>query len=372
MDWVSRRWEAAESGAHRRRPHSGGHRRPAVRRHAGRTDSSCSVRRRASSGWPTLEARPSGWLPPSLTSTSAHPSLLRGGEVLLYTRARAGTASGRCGDRAGGDGHARRGMSSPAAAQMGDISRPGTSSTAGPAICLALPVRPARRLRASGTPVVLVSGVGQSTSAQSGSAHFGFSETGTLAYVSAALPEARLTWLDLQGREQTHRDRRQRLCCFHVSRPRTDRASRSPTGTEQGNIDIFIRDLARQTTIASDYSPGHRYGSALDARRHTRDLRLEPRRRRHQYLLAARPMGLAPVERLTRANTQQPYAVTPDGETLIYPEFVVGSVRYLHAMALNGDRTPRALLKSPFNERRPAYLARRAVDGLPVRRNGEI
>jgi eukaryotic-like serine/threonine-protein kinase len=64
--------------------------------------------------------------------------------------------------------------------------------------------------------------------------------------------------------------------------------------------------------------------------------------------------GTGTAERLTRSpNTQQPYAVTPDGQTLIYPEFVGGQFD-VFTMAITGDRTARALLTSPFNERRPA------------------
>jgi Tol biopolymer transport system component len=207
-------------------------------------------------------------------------------------------------------------------------------------------------LRASGTPVVLLSGVGQSRWAQSGSAHFGFSATGTLAYVTAALPQARLTWIDLEGRE--------RAIAPDVSDylfPRLSPKDRSRLafgqGQEQGNIDIFIRDMARETTTrltthpAIDTAPiwtpdGSRVIFASNRDGDVTNI----------YWQAADGTGTA--ERLTRSpNTQQPYAVTPDGQTLIYPEFVGGQFD-VFTMAITGDRTPRALLTSPFNERRPA------------------
>ena len=280
----------------------------------------------------------------------AHPSLLRGGEVLLYTRARAGTPS----DDAEivvevTATHARqvvaRGGTDPRYLPTGHL----VFCRAGDLLALRFDLA---TLRASGTPVVLLSGVAHATSPQSGTAQFGFSETGTLAYVAKAQPEARLIWLDLQGREQAISSEVSDYLFPRLS-PKDGSRLLFNQGLGRGNLDIFIRDMARQTTTqltthaAIDTAPiwtpdgtrviyaSNRDGAAINIYWQPAD-------------------GTGTVERLTSSpNTQQPYAVTPDGKTLIYPEAAAGQFD-IYAMALTGDRTPRALLKTHFNERRPA------------------
>ena len=292
---------------------------------------------------------PERLVPAEANEYLSYPSVLGGGKALLYTRARAGlplddaeivledtaTKARQIVVHGGMDGRYLP-TGHLAYSRSGDL--------------LALRFDLAN-LRASGTPMVLLSGVSQWRGAQRGPAHFGFSETGTLAYVSAAPREYRLTWMDLQGRTRAMLDDVGDYLFPRLS-PKDGSRLVFCQGTPQGNYDIVIRDLTRQTTThltthpAFDTAPiwtpdGLRviYASNRDG---------DPP---NIYWQAAN--GTGQVERLTRSsNNQQPYAVTPDGQTLIYPEFAGGQFD-IFTMALNGDRRPRALLSSPNNERRP-------------------
>jgi len=62
--------------------------------------------------------------------------------------------------------------------------------------------------------------------------------------------------------------------------------------------------------------------------------------------------GSAAEERLTSSeNLQSPLSFTPDGRTLVYTELNAKTGYDLMAIPLEGDRKPRILLQTPFNDR---------------------
>ena len=278
----------------------------------------------------------------------AHPSLVRGGEVLVYTRARVGMplddAEIVVEVRATRARHViARGATDGRYLPTGHL----IYSRAGDLIALRFDLV---TLRATGTPVVLQSGV--ANSAQTGTAQYGFSETGTLAYVTAARREARLLWLDMQGGERPISSDVRDYVFLRLS-PKDGSRLAFVGEQDQGNVEIFIRDMARGMTMrltnntALDTAPiwtpdGTRVIYASNRDGHVTNIYWQP------------ADGTGTAERLTSSpNVQQPYAVTPDGRTLIYPEFASNQFD-IYTMALDGDRAPRALLKTLANERRPA------------------
>jgi eukaryotic-like serine/threonine-protein kinase len=65
--------------------------------------------------------------------------------------------------------------------------------------------------------------------------------------------------------------------------------------------------------------------------------------------------GTGTAERLTTsANDQFPYVVTPDGQSVIYIELSSTTSYDIYSVPLTGDRKPKALLATQFDERRPA------------------
>jgi eukaryotic-like serine/threonine-protein kinase len=277
----------------------------------------------------------------------AQPSLLRRGEVLVYTRARVGMPLDDA-EIVVEDG----------ATKVRRVVARGTDgrylptghliySRAGDLVALRFDLA---TLRAAGTPVVLQSGV--ANSAQTGTAQYGFSETGTFAYVPAVRREARLLWLDMQGGERPIPSDVRDYVFLRLS-PKDGSRLAFVAEQDQGNVEIFIRDMARGITMrltnsagidtAPIWTPdGKRVIYASNRDGYVTNIYWQP------------ADGTGAAERLTSSpNVQQPYTVTPDGRTLIYPEFASNQFD-IYAMALTGDRTPRALLKTQANERRPA------------------
>jgi len=205
-------------------------------------------------------------------------------------------------------------------------------------------------LATEGTPVVLASGVPGASGGSTGARQYGISDRGTLVHVSGGVnEETDLMWSDRQGREDAI------VTEFQAAYPRV-----SPDGQRiaysapvAGNIDVYIYEWARKAKsrltfdAAVDQAPvwshdGKRIIFASGRTGSAANLYWQP----------ADGTGIA--ERLTTGPNQQwPYAVTRDGKTLVYIELGPKTSYDIYAISLIGDRTPRGLLTSAADERRP-------------------
>lgn len=205
-------------------------------------------------------------------------------------------------------------------------------------------------LKSNGTPTTIINGAAGAIAGLSGEYQYGVSDTGTLAYISGtSVSDLQLTWVGRDGKETPI------AVVSGANYPRV-----SPDGTRiafmatvGGNADIFVRERARNAQsrltfdAARDISPvwtpdGKRiiYASARDGGQNL-------------YWQAADGTGAA--ERLTTSTSDQfPYTVTPDGKSVIYIELNGGTSYDIMAVPLMGDRKPRALLATQFDERRPS------------------
>jgi len=214
---------------------------------------------------------------------------------------------------------------------------------------LAVPID-AVTLAATGTPVVLVSGVPGSAGGTNGTRQYDVSDAGTLVFVFGGVEEETdLVWANRQGREDILITETQ--AAYPRVSPDGQRIAYS--ATVAGNMDVYVLEWARKARsrltfdAVQDVAPvwsadGKRiiYASARDGG--AANLYWQP------------SDGTGSAERLTTGPNQQwPYAVTRDGQTLVYIEQGPKTSFDIYSIPLTGDRTPRGLLTSQADERRP-------------------
>jgi eukaryotic-like serine/threonine-protein kinase len=176
------------------------------------------------------------------------------------------------------------------------------------------------------------------------------SDTGTLVYVAGGIDELTdLVWADRAGRTEPLGEETQ--AAYPTVSPDGRRVAFS--ATVAGNRDIYVLEWARKARsrltfdVALDVAPvwtpdGRRiiYSSARDGS--GSNLYWQP------------ADGTGTAERLTtNPNQQWPYAVTPDGQTVLYIEQGGRTSFDTYAVSLTGNRTPRPLLVTAADERRP-------------------
>jgi serine/threonine-protein kinase len=180
---------------------------------------------------------------------------------------------------------------------------------------MAVPFDPAT-LKMRGAPVPVVNGIAGAGVSLSGAYQYAVSDNGTLAYIAgAAVSDLELAWVDRSGRATVIASE----AGAGYPRLSSDGTRVAFGAVDAGNADIFIRDRVRNTRTRLTFDPARDtspiwthdskriiYGSARDGAQSL-------------YWQAADGTGTA--ERLTTAaNDQYPYAVTPDGKTVIYIE----------------------------------------------------
>ena len=211
-------------------------------------------------------------------------------------------------------------------------------------------------MRVSGTPLPLVSGVAEPEGAaltRSGSAtsQFSVSSSGTLVFVPGrSASTSQMVWVDLKGQHELaspdHGD-------YSFPRLSPDGSRIAFTDHRAGNTDVFILEWARNamgaltTHPASDSAPLWTPDGKRLAFTSSRD---GPA---NLYWQSADGTGVA--ERLTTGpNLQYPFTWTNDGQTLLYVEVNPKSRVDIHAVSVTGNRTPRPVVVTPFNDGRPA------------------
>jgi serine/threonine-protein kinase len=215
---------------------------------------------------------------------------------------------------------------------------------------LAVAVDP-RTLEPRGTPVMLVSEVARGLGGASGAQQFSFAKDGTLVYVKGRADDLQqLSWMRIGRAEITN------LETGHYLYPRPSPKDGSRIAFADGltgETDIYVLEWARKAKLpvtkspATDTSPVWTPDGRRLAFSSTRDGAL------NIYWQAADGTGKA--EPLTTSpNAQYPYAFTSDSQTLLYGELNPTTNFDIYAMPMSGDRTPRALVATGFDERRPA------------------
>jgi eukaryotic-like serine/threonine-protein kinase len=212
------------------------------------------------------------------------------------------------------------------------------------------------RLAVTGAAVPLVEDVAQPNI----TAHFAISRQGAMVYVpSDALGASRqartLVWVNRQGREDPIK-----APPHEYFNPRL-----SPDGTRvvldarDQEHDIWIWHLARETLTRLTFGPTFEHygvwtpdGKAVIYASSKIGGPTAPR-----TLFRRSSDGTGPVEQLTQGTVAQfPSTVTPDGTALVLreerPPSTIGAplARDLVLLPLQGDRRPRPLVQTPFNE----------------------
>jgi serine/threonine-protein kinase len=210
-------------------------------------------------------------------------------------------------------------------------------------------------LQLSGTPVQVLSGIweltGGAVTGGTGSSQFSLSNTGTLAYVPGGLPgSSKLAWIDFEGHQQPVLPDTGGFAFPRVSPHGTHIAF---SDQRAGNADVFVLEWARGATTrlttdtAADTAPIWTADGKRIAFNSFRDGSA------NVYWQSADGSGTA--ERLTSgSNPQYPFDWTSDGETLLYMEQAPRTAFDIYAVSIRGDRKPRPLVATAYDEKRPA------------------
>jgi serine/threonine-protein kinase len=183
---------------------------------------------------------------------------------------------------------------------------------------------------------------------QTGTANYGVSDTGTLAYVSGEAGALKtLVWVDRQGREAPLSAEPRRYQYPRLSPDRTRVAL-----TDSGNRDVVVWDLAREvlTNVTASEATDLYSIWTTDGRR----LIFSSVRSGLNRLYWQSADGAGTPEPLTEggeaAVIHYPSAVSPDGARLVYREQTAGGEN-LRTVSLTGDHATADLLSTQFNER---------------------
>ena len=212
------------------------------------------------------------------------------------------------------------------------------------------------RLEVTGGAVALIADVMQSAntpseSSESGAGQFSVSESGSLLYLPGGMfPDAErsLAWVDRAGKVQPLA-----LPARAYLSPRI-----SPDGLRvvlwtQGDRNVWVHDLARGVlTRLTSEARNARAIWTTDGTRVTFGLATGG----NENIFWKPADGSGPAERLTTSDRlQMSGSWSPDGQTLAFVENRSETLNDIWLLPLQGDRRPRALLQSRFNEAYPDF-----------------
>ena len=210
------------------------------------------------------------------------------------------------------------------------------------------------RLEVTGGPVPLVASV-RTAEILSGTAHFDFSDTGTLIYArdSGRQAERTLVWVDRQGTEEELRAPARAYVYPRVSPD----GSRVAVDVFDQDNDIWLWDFARESLTRFTFDTGQdRYPTwTPDGKR----LAFASNRNGRANLYWKSADGTGQSERLTESDQLQfPFAFTPDGTRLLFRERdpgVAGVNMDVFMLTLEGTKGEgKPLLASDFSEENAA------------------
>ena len=204
------------------------------------------------------------------------------------------------------------------------------------------------RLEVTAPPWPLAEGV--LTDSSTGTANFAVSGEGTLAYVAAPPGPrgGRILWLDRQGVPEPMLTDRRSYYSLRLSPDRTQIAASIDN-------DIWIGEVARGTFRRLTVSGLNQFPRWLpDGSR----VVFSSTGGRPMRLLLANVDGSGTPEVLTEAGVVFDGSITPDGKTLVYSLIELPSVSTpswdVMELSLEGDHSPRPVVKTQFNEYTPA------------------
>jgi len=277
------------------------------------------------------------------------PQLLPGGQAVLYTKANVGSSS---------DGEIiveQIGTKSRTVLLRGGMDARYVASGGGYLVysrsgeIVGVPLDLAA-LTVTGPPVSLLGGVRENVG--TGTGHFSVSATGALVYVSGTADDnAELVWVDMKGAQQPITSEKGAYQYLRVSPDGTRVAYTASSG---GDRDIFVLDWARNSKIRLTKEAGGETSPiwSPDSRR----IAYNASRTGGQSSIYWRAAdGSGEEEQLTTGpNLRAPFSWSKDGQTLFFVEQNPQNRNDIWALPMTGDRTPRALVTSRFDERRPA------------------
>jgi serine/threonine-protein kinase len=213
----------------------------------------------------------------------------------------------------------------------------------------AVPFDPVK-LEKGGGPVPMVEGVLRA----GGAPQYAVSDSGTLIYMpgTAILQNQRdFVWVDREGKEEplgTPSD-----VYYDYFRISPDGTRVALTITVGGNQDIWIWDMVRKTMTrltfdnAFDGSPIW----TLDGKRIIFDSASEGR----QSIFWKAADGSGKIEKLASVQDREiwPYPISSNGKSLILGEYGAESGYDIGTLSMEGDHTPKLLLKERYGEYRP-------------------
>ena len=214
------------------------------------------------------------------------------------------------------------------------------------------------RLEVTGGVVTVISDVMQAAylpnvANDSGAGQFSVSASGSLVYVRGSVfpdLERSLLWVDRAGATQPLAAPRR---AYFTARLSPD-GNRVLVWTSGKDRNVWIYDIARGTTTKLTTEGRNSYGLwTADGKRVIYRPELG---RENLFWKAADATGMA--ERLTtNENTQTPGSVSSDGRTLLFTQNGPTTSGDIWSLSLDGDRQPRAIVHTPFNEGYPELSA---------------
>ena len=204
------------------------------------------------------------------------------------------------------------------------------------------------RLAITGAPVATVEGVAMNVG--NGSAHFSFSEGGSLIYLQSGENSTTIEWVDREGRAETLVELGRACESLHLAPSGRRLAVDIVTA---GNRDIWTYDLSRETLTRLTTSTTSETGTIWtpDEKRITFSLDTPPF---DIYWMPAD--GSGPPEPLLQGKRDKHVGDwSPDGRVLAFRKETAENQTDLWTMELDGDRTPEPFLATPFSEVQPAF-----------------
>jgi len=202
-----------------------------------------------------------------------------------------------------------------------------------------------KQLRVTGPPVAVLDGVMADLSA--GASQFAVSADGLLVYIpgKGRFAERRLTWVDRQGRAEPIGAPARQYSAVRVSPDGKTLA----VAVDAANNNVWTYDLARGTTTRLTFGAGNRDGPVWSPDGSRIAFGAEHDGPWNVTWQAANGSGAE--ERLANSpQIQSPGSWSPDGRSLVFMQMDPVTKYDLWLLPLEGDRHPRVLLQTPYNE----------------------
>ena len=211
----------------------------------------------------------------------------------------------------------------------------------------------AARLQVTGPPVTVLPGV--LSSGVNGESQIDVSLEGSLAYLPGGVRswEKTLVWVDRRGASVPVSETRKNFASPHLSPD----GGRLAVTVQGGTFDIWVYEIGRG--VLTRLSFGADDSDALWARDGKRVVWSSSRGGQNNLFWRAADAS-TPEERLTTSQHPQfPYSFSPDGKALLLLDIDPSTGEDLWIMPLEGDKTPRPFVRTPFRE----HLASFSPDG---------